>query len=136
MTGRGRPKLGEVTSVRLRPHPHEVVRRLAELEEIDVTEWIRRVIDKEIAQREGRCPTCGQVLQRGTSAVESIPLSRPLGSGVIQPDGSEMRMTGDAPLGTRYGPTQRVRLEYTEAHGGYLSPDAKAELAAMRLADG
>ena len=59
-TGRGRPKLGEVTSVRLRPHPHEAVRRLAGQEEIDVTEWIRRAIDKEIARREGRCPTCGQ----------------------------------------------------------------------------
>lgn len=60
MTGRGRPKLGEVTSVRLRPDPHETVRRLAEQEGVDVTEWIRRVIDKEIAERQGRCPTCGQ----------------------------------------------------------------------------
>jgi hypothetical protein len=63
MTARGRPKLGEVTSVRLRPYPHEVVRRLAEQEEIDITEWIRRLIDKEIAQRQGRCPTCRQPIE-------------------------------------------------------------------------
>jgi hypothetical protein len=60
VTGRGRPKLGEVTSVRFPPDLEAAAKRAAANEGKNTTEWIRGLVNDEIARREGRCPACGQ----------------------------------------------------------------------------
>jgi hypothetical protein len=60
---RGRPPaLGEVTSIRFPPHLDVAIRRMAEREGKSITEWVREVVDLEVARRENRCPTCGHEL--------------------------------------------------------------------------
>lgn len=34
-------------------------RHLAQRDGLPLSTWIRRVVDRELAAREGRCPTCG-----------------------------------------------------------------------------
>jgi len=58
-SGRGRPRLGEVTSVRFPPDLEALAKRQAAREGKNLTEWIRGIVGAEVARRDGRCPTCG-----------------------------------------------------------------------------
>jgi predicted HicB family RNase H-like nuclease len=57
---RGRPRLGEVTSVRFPPALEAAAKAAAAREGKSTTGWIRGIIGSEIARRGGRCPACGQ----------------------------------------------------------------------------
>lgn len=60
---RGRPaKLGEVTSIRFPPDLDVAIRRIAMSEGKTITDWVRQVVDLEVARRENRCPMCGHEL--------------------------------------------------------------------------
>jgi len=37
-----------------------MARRAAERDGMTLSAWIRLIVDREIARREGRCPSCGQ----------------------------------------------------------------------------
>lgn len=48
-----------VQTVRFHPVDALQAQRLAERDGMSLSAWIRRLIDAEIARRDGRCPTCG-----------------------------------------------------------------------------
>ena len=54
-TGRQNP----IVNIRFPPSPAAMARRLAEQDGVTLSAWVRRIVAREIGQREGTCPTCG-----------------------------------------------------------------------------
>lgn len=48
-----------VTTIRFAPTMAHAARRLAERDGASLSAWIRRLVERELAAREGRCVTCG-----------------------------------------------------------------------------
>lgn len=57
-----REPLGNGVPVRFTPEIANAARRLAELDGMTVSAWIRLQVERELGQREGKCRTCGQEL--------------------------------------------------------------------------
>lgn len=49
-----------VTTIRFAPSMAAQARRLAGQDGATLSAWVRRVVDRELGRREGRCVTCGQ----------------------------------------------------------------------------
>jgi hypothetical protein len=49
-----------VTSIRFTPEQHYAIRVAAASQGVNVTELVRDIVGREIARREGKCPTCKQ----------------------------------------------------------------------------
>lgn len=48
-----------VTNVRFPPEVIAAARRLADRDGMSLSALVRRIVDREIARREGKCPACG-----------------------------------------------------------------------------
>lgn len=46
--------------IRFPPTIAATTRRLAKRENMTISAWIRREVDREIARRDSKCPTCGK----------------------------------------------------------------------------
>jgi predicted HicB family RNase H-like nuclease len=57
-----------VTSVRIPPHTEAAAQLAAACEGKTISEWIREIVDLEIARRDNRCPTCGSELASGVGS--------------------------------------------------------------------
>ena len=49
-----------IIPVRFPPTMAATARRLAESDGVDLSTWVRRLVDREIVARAGKCVTCGQ----------------------------------------------------------------------------
>lgn len=52
-----------IVPVRFPPTLAAQARRAADSDGMDLSAWVRRLVDREIAQRDGKCPTCGQAVE-------------------------------------------------------------------------
>jgi hypothetical protein len=51
-----------ITTIRFPPGLIATVRRISSNDGMTVSAWIRRLVDQEIGRRDGKCPTCGQII--------------------------------------------------------------------------
>ena len=63
----GMGKLDGLRNVRFAPGQIAGVRYLADRDGLSVSAWIRRVVEREVAAREGRCPACGSDVSAATA---------------------------------------------------------------------
>ena len=49
-----------VVPVRFPPDMKAAMDALAQRDGMSVSAWVRRLVDQEVARREGKCPTCAQ----------------------------------------------------------------------------
>ncbi len=59
MTETGPGRLSEHVPVRFSGDLAAAAKRLARQDGMSVSAWVRRIVDREIAARSGKCPTCG-----------------------------------------------------------------------------
>lgn len=52
-------RLTEHVPIRFTDSTLAVLRSLARAEGMSASAWVRRVVEREVAHRDGRCPTCG-----------------------------------------------------------------------------
>ncbi len=52
-------RLSEHVSVRFPDQTAAIAEQLARRDGMSTSAWVRRLIERELAHREGKCPTCG-----------------------------------------------------------------------------
>jgi hypothetical protein len=69
------PDLTEHVTVRFPDNLAAAAGHFADLDGMSMSAWIRRIVDRELAAREGRCGTCGQQIphQEATDATAAGP---------------------------------------------------------------
>lgn len=64
MAGRVSDGQKPVVPVRFPPSLAAEARRVAGQDGMNLSEWVRTIVGREISRREGRCPACGQNVPR------------------------------------------------------------------------
>lgn len=59
MTTTGTGRLSEHVPIRFPETLASAAKRLAEQDGMSMSAWVRRVVDRELAARSGKCPACG-----------------------------------------------------------------------------
>lgn len=54
-----------ISTIRFAPSVVQQARRLAEQDGASLSAWIRRLVERELSRREGKCVTCGQPVPPG-----------------------------------------------------------------------
>jgi hypothetical protein len=55
---------GAPRAVRFQPGVMAMARHLAQRDGMSLSAWVRRVVEREVARREGNCGSCGQAVPR------------------------------------------------------------------------
>lgn len=66
-------RLSEHVPVRFPEDLAVAAKRLAEQDGMSTSAWVRRIVDRELAARSGRCPTCGHAEDPAAPAAPEGP---------------------------------------------------------------
>lgn len=62
-----------IIPVRFPPSMAGAARRLAERDGKTLSAWVRHIVEREVARREGICPTCDTVLDQRSGTRAPLP---------------------------------------------------------------